>query len=178
VEAPWHLGCLIRRSGDPAIRRVACGCASLLFFLVMSGRPAFAADLAVEIFLFDQDDAVLTDDGECEVCNPCAFTVPDGAHVFCVSIADLMFRAGGTWPEGLTGVQALVYVDEVSAHVSLRPIPGADPALDISATWQGATLPSSHTFGSTQLYAPAELTTRTLTASTGAELVVVPPWVM
>ncbi len=144
----------------------------------MVGRPALAADLAVEVFLFDQDGAVLTDDGECEVCNPCAFTVPDGAVALRVSIADLMFHAGGTWPDGLTGVQALVYVDDVSANVSLRPIAGADPALDISATWQGTTLPSNLTFGSAQLYAPAELTTRTLTASTGAELVVVPPGVI
>jgi hypothetical protein len=102
--------------------------------VLLIGRPASAADLAVEVFLFDQDDAVLTDDSACEVCNPCSFTVPDGARDLRVSISELMFHAGGTWPAGLTGVQAVVYVAEASAHVSLRPLAGADPALDVSVT--------------------------------------------
>lgn len=128
--------------------------------------------------MFDQDGDVLTDDSTCEVCNPCALSLPDGAHQLTVTLAELVFAAGGTWPSGLTGVRVVVYTDDAGAGVVLRAVSGTNPALDVSGTWEARTLPSGVVYGGSVAYEAADTTLRSLSSVGGAELLIVRPEAM
>lgn len=142
------------------------------------GAEALAADLAVEVFLFDQDDAVLTDDVASEVCNPCAFTVPSGSSQLQLTLSGLVFKSGGSWPAGLTAVQFVVYVSDAAAGVALRPTSGASPTLDATGTFEARTLPSGVSFGGSTPFEQADLAMRPVIGAAEIELAIVHPEVM
>ena len=137
---------------------------------------AFASDdLLVEIFLFDQNGAVLADDGRCEVCNPCSYVVPVGAHELRVGVGELVLAGGGTWPSELNEVKAVILVDHEGAAVTMQRVAGVDPAVNVSATYEARSLPSREIFGGGVTYEAADHAVRALSSSEGTEIVVVHP---